>query len=137
MCLIMPFFTGKTYIPDGLAGPARKEEETNVSNYYAATAVTVVRYTALIALIGGIATVAVGVFTMTPETANGRGAIPVIADGTIPGVDVAGPPGINDVPGAKKAMEGVGETVGTGANTVSDAGETVGDGVTGAVGASF
>merc|ERR1719159_1191153 len=135
MCLVMPLFTGKTYTPDGLSGPVSKENETNVSNYYAATAITVVRYIALIALIGGIATVAVGVFTMTPGTANGRGAIPVIADGTIPGVEVKGPPGINDVPGAKGAMEGVGETVGKGANAVQDAGATVEGGVTDAVGA--
>merc|ERR1719158_1208344 len=98
MCLIMPFFTGKPYTPDSLDAPVSKENETNVSNYYGALAVSIVRYTALISLLGGIATVAVGVFMMTPETANGRGAIPVIADGTIPGVEVSGPPGINDVP---------------------------------------
>merc|ERR1719484_394953 len=84
MCLIMPFSTGKPYTPDSLDAPVSKENETNVSNYYGALAVSIVRYTALIALMGGIATVAVGVFMMTPETANGRGAIPVIADGTIP-----------------------------------------------------
>merc|ERR1719201_1056878 len=128
MCLIMPLFTGKPYTPDTLDAPVSKDKETNVSNYYGALAVSIVRYTALIALMGGIATVAVGVFMMTPETANGRGAIPVIADGTIPGVEVSGPPGINDVPGAKGAMEGVGETVGTGANTVKDAGGAVEDG---------
>ena len=31
--------------------------------------------------------------------------------------------GVNDIPGAKKAMKGVGETVGTGVNAVDDAGE--------------
>ena len=31
--------------------------------------------------------------------------------------------GINDVPGAKGAMENVGETVGTGVNAVDDAGQ--------------
>merc|ERR1719247_1841321 len=93
MCLLMPLFTGKPYTPDTLDAPVSKDKETNVSNYYGALAVSIVRYTALIALMGGIATVAVGVFMMTPETANGRGAIPVIADGTIPGVEVSGPPG--------------------------------------------
>merc|ERR1719379_971416 len=122
MCHIMPFFTGKPYTPDTLDAPVSKENETNVSNYYGALAVSIVRYTALVALLGGITTVAVGVFMMTPETANGRGAIPVIADGTIPGVSVSGPPGINDVPVAKGAMEGVGETVGAGHTAVSDAG---------------
>jgi hypothetical protein len=135
MCLIMPFFTGKPYTPDTLDAPVSKENETNVSNYYGALAVTIVRYFALVSLLGGITTVAVGVFMMTPETANGRGAIPVIADGTIPGVSVSGPPGINDVPGAKGAMEGVGETVGAGHNAVSDAGDTVTGPVTDAVGA--
>merc|ERR1719420_1100992 len=137
MCLIMPFFTGKPYTPDTLDAPVSKENETNVSNYYGALAVSIVRYTALVALLGGITTVAVGVFMMTPETANGRGAIPVIADGTIPGVSVSGPPGINDVPGAKGAMEGVGETVGAGHTAVSDAGDTVTGPVTDAVGTSF
>merc|ERR1719399_93386 len=89
MCLIMPFFTGKPYTPDTLDAPVSKENETNVSNYYGALAVSIVRYFALVALLGGITTVAVGVFMMTPETANGRGAIPVIADGTIPGVSVS------------------------------------------------
>merc|ERR1719262_1169754 len=135
MCLIMPLFTGKPYTPDSLDAPVSKENETNVSNYYGALAVTIVRYFALVALLGGITVVATGVFMMTPETANGRGAIPVIADGTIPGVEVSGPPGINDVPGAKGAMEGVGETVGAGHDAVNDAGETVESGVTEAVGA--
>jgi hypothetical protein len=118
MCLIMPIFTGKKFTPDSLDGPVSKVD--NVSNPYAAGAVTFVRYTALVALIGGIATVITGVFLMTPETANGRGAIPVIADGTLP-VDLAPqPPGVNDIPGAKGAMKDVGETVGEAANTVSE-----------------
>merc|ERR1719213_952156 len=133
MCLIMPFFTGKPYTPDTLDAPVSKENETNVSNYYGALAVSIVRYFALVALLGGITTVAVGVFMMTPETANGRGAIPVIADGTIPGVEVSGPPGINDVPGAKGAMESVGETVGAGVDAVDSAGNAVNDATVGQV----
>merc|ERR1719316_1077683 len=135
MCLVMPLFTGKPYTPDTLDAPVSKENETNVSNYWGALAVSIVRYFALVALLGGITTVAVGVFMMTPETANGRGAIPVIADGTIPGVSVSGPPGINDVPGAKGAMEGVGETVGAGHDMANDATGTVTGPVTEAVGA--
>ena len=58
---------------------------------------------------------------MTPETANGRGSIPVITDGTLP-VDLAPPPpGVNDIPGAKSTMKGVGKTVGGGVDTVSRA----------------
>merc|ERR1719238_836877 len=145
MCLIMPFFTGQTYTPDTLDGSGKPGAKDNVQNYWGALAVTVVRYMALLGLLGGVATVTVGVYTMTEETANGRGSIPVIADGTIPGVNVAQEPiGINDLPGAKKAMKNVGETVGTGANAVTDAGDAVAapvegaaDAATGAVTQSF
>merc|ERR1719446_1687040 len=125
MCLIMPFFLGHKYTPDTLDGEQKPGENDNVGNQYGAMAVTFVRYCALIALLGGVTTVTIGVFMMTPETANGRGAIPVIADGTLP-VDLAPEPyGVNDMPGAKNAMKNVGETVGTGVNTVNEAGETV------------
>merc|ERR1719359_2037926 len=54
---------------------------------------------------GGIIAVIVGVYTMTPETANGRGSFPLVGDGKVPLVDakVPGysglpePVGINDV----------------------------------------
>merc|ERR1719446_1145077 len=88
MCLIMPIFTGAKYTPDQLDGEQKPGENDNVGNQYGAMAVTFVRYCALIALLGGVTTVTIGVFMMTPETANGRGAIPVIADGTLP-VDLA------------------------------------------------
>merc|ERR1719161_1875779 len=39
-------------------------------------------------LYGGVIAVIVGVYTMTPETANGRGSIPLAGDGKIPGTDV-------------------------------------------------
>merc|ERR1719450_914015 len=129
MCLIMPLFTGKKFTPDSLDGPVAKVE--NVSNPYAAGAVTFIRYAALIALIGGIATVITGVMLMTPETANGRGAIPLVTDGTLP-VDLAPqPPGVNDIPGAKSAMKDVGQTVGGGVETVDGAADTVTGTVTG------
>merc|ERR1719352_121453 len=56
-------------------------------------------------LYGGIIAVIVGVYTMTPETANGRGSFPLAGDGKVPIVDakVPGysglpePVGINDV----------------------------------------
>jgi len=122
MCLIMPIFTGKKYTADSLDGPVKAD---NVTNPYAAGAVTFIRYAALIALIGGIATVITGVMLMTPETANGRGAIPLVTDGTLP-VDLAPqPPGVNDIPGAKSAMKDVGQTAGAGADVVAGAGETV------------
>jgi hypothetical protein len=132
MCLLMPVFTGKKYTPDSLDGETKPKEDENLSNPWAAGAVTAIRYIALLSLLGGTATVITGVILMTPETANGRGALPVIADGTL-GVDLAPqPPGINDVPGAKGAMKGVGKTVGGSVETVDGAADTVTGPVTGA-----
>jgi len=127
MCLVMPFFTGRRYTPDSLDGATKTTQEDNMANPVGAWVVTVVRYAALIALMGGVATVATGVFMMTPETANGRGSIPVISDGTL-GVNLAPePPGVNKLPGADSAMESVGSTVGSGVNAVDDAGSSVTD----------
>jgi hypothetical protein len=130
MCLLMPIFTGKKFTPDTLDGSQKTtDEDINAmpGGKAGAIAVTVVRYTALIALLGGVATVITGAITMTPETANGRGSIPVVTDGTLP-VDLAPPPpGVNDIPGAKSTMKGVGKTVGGGVDTVNSAGGAVGD----------
>jgi len=136
MCLIMPFFTGHKYTPDTMDGSQKPEEaDKEVSNYWGAMAVTVIRYSALLALLGGVTTVTIGVFMMTPETANGRGAIPLIADDTLP-VNLAPEPyGVNDLPGAKTAMKGVGETVGGAVDTVDSTATSVSDTATGAVGA--
>jgi hypothetical protein len=137
MCLIMPFFTGKKYTPDSLDGSTKPEKGAdNVENYWGAWVITFIRYAALIALLGGIATVTVGVFTMTEETANGRGSIPLVTDGTLP-VDLAPqPPGVNDIPGAKKAMKNVGQTVGSGVDAVDDASNAVAAPVAEATGAA-
>merc|ERR1719265_805438 len=128
MCLLMPIFTGRKYTPDTLDGSQKTtDEDINAmpGGKAGAIAVTVVRYTALLALLGGTATVITGVITMTPETANGRGSIPVVTDGTLP-VDLAPPPpGVNDIPGAKSTMKGVGKTVGGGVDTVNSAGDAV------------
>jgi hypothetical protein len=132
MCLIMPFFTGHKYTPDTLDGSGDKAaKEVDLGNPLGRWVVTFVRYSALLALMGGVATVATGVLMMTPETANGRGAIPVIADGTL-GVDLAPkPPGVNSLPGAETAMEAVGSTVGGGVNAVDDGRQAVTGAVTG------
>merc|ERR1719160_674194 len=58
-------------------------------------------------LYGGVITVIVGVYTMTPETANGRGAVPLVGDGKIPGTDI----GVG-VPGTDIGYKGVGEPPG-------------------------
>jgi len=128
MCLLMPIFTGRKFTPDTLDGSQKTtDEDINAmpGGKAGAITVTVVRYVALIALLGGVATVITGAITMTPETANGRGSIPVITDGTLP-VDLAPPPpGVNDIPGAKSTMKGVGKTVGGGVDTVNSAGDAV------------
>jgi len=135
MCLIMPFFTGHKYTPDSMDGSTKPGAEDTVSNYWGAMAVTIIRYSALVALLGGVTTVTIGVFMMTPETANGRGAIPLIADDTLP-VNLAPEPyGMNDMPGAKTAMKGVGETVGGAVDTVDSTADSVSSTATDAVGA--
>jgi hypothetical protein len=133
MCLLMPIFTGRKFTPDTLDGSQKTtDEDINAmpGGKAGAIAVTVVRYVALVALLGGVATVITGAIIMTPETANGRGSIPLVTDGTLP-VDLAPPPpGVNDIPGAKSTMKGVGETVGGATNTVNSAGDAVGGTVT-------
>merc|ERR1719321_644410 len=131
MCLLMPLVTGKRFTPDSLDGETKPKEDENFGNPWAAGAVTAIRYVALLSLMGGTATVITGVILMTPETANGRGALPVIADGTLP-VDLAPPPpGVNDIPGSKTAMKGVGETVGGGVDAVDGGAQAVTGTVTG------
>merc|ERR1719399_1376099 len=68
------------------------------------------KWITFIFLYGGMITVVVGVYTMTPETANGRGSVPLIGDGKVPGVGVGvpgysgvgEPVGPSDIPGVKK-----------------------------------
>ena len=121
MCLLMPIFTGRKFTPDTLDGSQKTtDEDINAmpGGKAGAIAVTVVRYVALVALLGGVAAVITGAIIMTPETANGRGSIPLVTDGTLP-VDLAPPPpGVNDIPGAKSTMKGVGQTVGGATDTV-------------------
>jgi hypothetical protein len=128
MCLVMPIFSGKTYAVDSLDGAAAKEGTTKepVSHPVGAWVVTVTRYTALVALYAGIILVVCGALLMTPETATGRGSIPVLGDGTLP-VDVVpgAPPSVSEMPGAEDAMKATGKTVGAGADTVTDSGEAV------------
>merc|ERR1719399_1797897 len=72
------------------------------------------KWITFIFLYGGMITVVVGVYTMTPETANGRGSVPLIGDGKVPGVDakvplydgVKEPYGASDVPGIKQPHTG-------------------------------
>jgi hypothetical protein len=121
MCLLMPLFTGKKYTADTLDG-SQKTTDADINampgGKVGAITVTVLRYFALVALMGGTAMVITGAIIMTPETATGKGSM------------VPPPAGVADIPGTGTAMEGVGSTVGAGANAVSSGGEAV----TGAVG---
>merc|ERR1719506_2280031 len=72
-----------------------QDEDGNVvnkfSNQYVAAAMTFVRYFTMILLYGGITLVIYGLFVMTPETANGKGSIPLISD-VINATPMGGPP---------------------------------------------
>merc|ERR1719335_423624 len=60
--------------------------------------VEIIRWLAFGLLYGGIITVMVGIWTMTPENANGRGAVPLVSE-TPFGSE---PVGANDMPGVPK-----------------------------------
>jgi len=69
--------------------------------------VQAIRWIGYILLYGGIIAVIVAVYTMTPETCNGRGSVPLVGDGKVPGIDqkvpgydgIKEPYGPNDVVG--------------------------------------
>jgi len=103
MCLVIPLCTG---------APAQCDDDGHVTwrpahpiGFYI---VETIRWLSFFLMYGGIITVIIGVYTITPETANGRGAVPVVGDGRIgtdgdskiPGYDGIGEPkGPNDLPG--------------------------------------
>jgi len=90
MVLVTPCATGV---------PAQVDEDGNIKwepdNPILFYCVVAIRILGFCLLYGGIITVIVGVYTMTPETANGRGAVPLVGD-TPFGSE---PYGVNDVPG--------------------------------------
>merc|ERR1719352_406159 len=100
-CLIVPFATGSPAKTDADGTPIY--EPSNPILAYIALALKWVTY---IFLYGGVIAVITGVYTMTPETANGRGSIPLAGDGKIPGTDaqvpgysgVGEPKGVNYIP---------------------------------------
>merc|ERR1719269_357301 len=87
------------------AGPVELDADGTVTweptNKIANYVMQALKWITFLFLYGGIIAVIVGVYTMTPETANGRGSIPLAGDGKIPLVDVK-------VPG----YDGVGEPAG-------------------------
>merc|ERR1719201_1445469 len=107
MCLVVPICTGS---------PCQCDDDGHVTwrpahpiGFYI---VETIRWLSFFLMYGGTITVIVGVYTMTPETANGRGSFPVVGDGKVgnakvPGYDGVGePPGANDIPGVGVESEG-------------------------------
>merc|ERR1719247_1470493 len=90
MVLVTPCATGV---------PAQVDEDGNIKwepdNKILFYSVVAIRALGFFLLYGGVITVIVGVYTMTPETANGRGAMPLVGD--TPFGDE--PYGVNDIPG--------------------------------------
>merc|ERR1719386_508358 len=102
MVLVTPCATG---------APGEVDEDGNIKwepeNPILSYCIIAIRAIGFLFLYGGIIAVITGLYTMTPETANGRGAVPLVGDGKVPGVDasvpgyegVKEPYGVNDVPG--------------------------------------
>jgi len=108
MVLVTPCATGE---------PAHVDEDGNIKwepdNKILFYIVVTIRALGFILLYGGVITVITGLYTMTPETANGRGAVPLVGDGKVPGVGaqvpgydgIKEPYGVNDVPGTPVAQK--------------------------------
>jgi len=60
------------------------DEDGNVTNkfksFWIGLLMSIIRYVSMVLLYGGILIVIVGLFQMTPETANGRGSLPVVSE---------------------------------------------------------
>merc|ERR1719183_2787039 len=86
MCLAMMFFSAKI----------ETDEDGNVKNVFenkvGVWIVTIIKYMGLLLLYGGVITVITSIFLITPETANGRGSVPLVGD--TPMGDAS--PGVND-----------------------------------------
>jgi hypothetical protein len=86
--LIVPCCTG-TATPCDEDGTPQYAPANPIALY----CVLALKWVTYIFLYGGVIAVITGVYTMTPETANGRGAIPLVGD------HVGEPVGVNDIPG--------------------------------------
>lgn len=97
-------------VPIATGSPGECDEDGNIKwepdNKCLFYCVQAIRWIGFILLYGGSIAVVVGVYTMTPETANGRGAVPLVGDGQVPGVEakvpgydgIEEPVGVNDIP---------------------------------------
>merc|ERR1719335_597481 len=96
MVLLIPLCT---LVMEGKATHPELDEDGNVkwnpSGKFALIAVQIVRWIGFLLLYVGVITVMVGVYTMTPETANGRGAVPLVGETPF----AKEPYGLNDAPG--------------------------------------
>merc|ERR1719230_2040680 len=100
----MCFATG--FIMDEVQTDAEGNVVNKFENKYVGYAVVAIRYLSMLLLYGGIICVIVGLFTMTPETANGRGSVPVVSD-AVRATPVGNPP-----PGANDAAAAGGDAAG-------------------------
>merc|ERR1719164_370363 len=96
MVLLIPVCT---LIMEGKAHHPELDEDGNVkwrpSGKIALIVVQVIRWLGFILLYVGTICVMVGAYTMTPETANGRGSVPLVSQTPFAGE----PYGANDIPG--------------------------------------
>merc|ERR1719456_2250488 len=96
MVLLIPLCT---LVMEGKATHPELDEDGNVKwepeGKFMLLAVQIIRWLGFILLYVGAITVMVGAMTMTPETANGRGSVPLVGQTPFAGE----PYGMNDVPG--------------------------------------
>merc|ERR1719379_411734 len=96
MVLLIPLCT---LVMEGKATHPEVDDNGNVKfkpeGKIALVCVEVIRWLAFILLYVGTICVMVGAYTMTPETANGRGSVPLVGQTPFAGE----PYGVNDVPG--------------------------------------
>merc|ERR1719478_42317 len=99
MVLLIPLCT---LVMEGKMRQAELDDDGNVKfkpeGKVALLVVEIIRFLALGLLYGGTITVMVGIWTMTPENANGRGAVPLAKETPFGGE----PYGANDLPGVPK-----------------------------------
>jgi len=108
MVLITPIATGTPAEVDA-DGNVKWEPENKILFY----CVQAIRWLGFLLLYGGIIAVITGVYLMTAENANGRGSVPLVGDGKVPGVgaEVPGysgigePYGPNDLPGVSESKD--------------------------------
>merc|ERR1711865_249927 len=91
--LIVPICTG-TATPCDEDGTPEYKPAHPIALY----AVLALKWLTFIFLYGGVRAVVTGVYSMTPETANGRGSVPLVGD------YVGEPVGVNDIPGGPVSL---------------------------------